>query len=169
MIWSSKSSGREIELRETDKEFICAFDFTVDTRAPFAKLILDSLADNLTRSIDKIDKDHMMEKNVMQLESIQSTVDYIRSNYKTLRNLEVEAEDFGISACQIESSEFELEIEMRMNYSSTLYHDVADLLEETCSLFCTNEESDKITDSSIVNYCKDIQDGGTEKEVHSFI
>lgn len=173
MIWSSKNNDREISINKLSDEndFVCAFDFTIDTRTPFAEVIVDSIADKLIIAYSKIRNINILPKAIDQFESIRSTMDYIRKNYRNLRNIVVEDSDFIIKAYTLENDDSvdsvtELEVELKINRASILYHEIEDSFNEVFNNY-SEEESKEHDVHEIVNYCT--EESEPKKEVHSFI
>lgn len=177
MIWSSKNNDREISINKlsNEEDYACAFDFTIDTRTPFAEVIVDSIADKLIISYSKIRNSSIIPKVLDQFDSIRSTMDYIRKNYRNLRNMIVEGDDFIIKAYSLEdedsvNSTTELEVELKVNRASILYHEIEDSFN---GIFNHHIDSDLIEHDvhEIVNYCAEdkSKELDTKKEVHSFI
>ena len=177
MIWSSKNNDREMSINKlsNEEDFICAFDFTIDTRTPFAKVIVDSIADKLIISYSKIRNSSIIPKVLDQFDSIRSTMDYIRKNYRNLRNMVVEGDDFIIKSYSLEdedsaNSTTELEVELKINRASILYHEIEDSFNGIFNHWSPEENVEHDVDE-IVNYCADdkSEEVDTKKEVHSFI
>lgn len=178
MIWSSKNNNRELsnETVYQQEDFVCAFDFTIDTRTPFAEVIVDSIADKLIISYSKIRNSSIIPKVLDQFDSIRSTMDYIRKNYRNLRNMVVEGDDFIIKAYSLEdedsvNSTTELEVELKINRASILYHEIEDSFNGVFNHHVDSDPVEHDVHDEIVNYCAEdtSEELDTKKEVHSFI